>query len=78
MFNTFLPQHALSAVRILYSVCQSAPIQSELVGLFTADEVRSFKHFNTNKQNKLETGCCLCVCVCVCLVCVCVVRYVLV
>ncbi|XP_046581767.1 nuclear pore complex protein Nup205-like [Haliotis rubra] len=39
--NSFLPHQCLSAVRVLYLVCQAAPIQADLVALFTADEVAS-------------------------------------
>ncbi|XP_055955132.1 nuclear pore complex protein Nup205 [Patella vulgata] len=38
MFNTLLPEQAFSASRILYLACRSAPIQTELVNLFTVDE----------------------------------------
>ncbi|ESP04618.1 hypothetical protein LOTGIDRAFT_237278 [Lottia gigantea] len=38
IFNTLLPEHAFSTARILYLVCRSAPIQTELVHLYTLDE----------------------------------------
>ncbi|KAJ8314739.1 hypothetical protein KUTeg_006889 [Tegillarca granosa] len=37
-FGSVLPDHALSAMKILYHVCHGAIIQTELVNLFTADE----------------------------------------
>ena len=39
MFNNTLAEHALSASRILYLVCKSAPIQADLVTLFTEHKV---------------------------------------
>ena len=39
MFNSTLPEHALSATKILYLVSKSAPIQSDLVTLFTEEKV---------------------------------------
>ena len=39
MFNSTLPEHSLSATRILYLVSKSAPIQTDLVTLFTEDKV---------------------------------------
>ncbi|XP_064596049.1 nuclear pore complex protein Nup205-like [Liolophura sinensis] len=41
IFGTFLPEHALAAVKILRLVSRWAVIQSDLVGLFTADEMTS-------------------------------------
>ncbi|XP_052238220.1 nuclear pore complex protein Nup205-like isoform X2 [Dreissena polymorpha] len=35
MFNSTMPEHALSAMRILYMVCKSGPIQAELITLYT-------------------------------------------
>ena len=39
MFNNTLPEHALSATKILYLASKSAPIQSDLVTLFTEEKV---------------------------------------
>ncbi|KAL8613661.1 hypothetical protein ACOMHN_029753 [Nucella lapillus] len=41
IFNSPLWHHALAAVKILYVVCQLAPIQSDLINLFTADSKTS-------------------------------------
>ncbi|KAK6985388.1 nuclear pore complex protein Nup205 [Biomphalaria glabrata] len=38
IFNTFLPKHTLSAVRILCHVCSEFSSQSDIVNLFTADK----------------------------------------
>ncbi|XP_013384593.1 nuclear pore complex protein Nup205 [Lingula anatina] len=37
-YKNFLPEHSLSAVKILCWVCQSALVQPELVGMFTAQQ----------------------------------------
>lgn len=38
-FGQPLPEHAQSAMKILYRVCHSAPVQVALVNLFTANQV---------------------------------------
>ncbi|XP_059166343.1 nuclear pore complex protein Nup205-like isoform X2 [Physella acuta] len=38
VFNTFLPKHTLSAIRILCHVCSELSSQSDIVNLFTADK----------------------------------------
>ncbi|CAL1531629.1 unnamed protein product, partial [Lymnaea stagnalis] len=38
VFSTFLPNHTLSAVRILCHVCSESALQSDIVILFTADK----------------------------------------
>ncbi|KAK3098344.1 hypothetical protein FSP39_018633 [Pinctada imbricata] len=37
-FSLLLPDHALSSMKILYSVCRSSSVQSALINLFTAEE----------------------------------------
>ena len=48
MFNNTLAEHALSASRILYLVCKSAPIQADLVTLFTEHKVCLYLHIIIN------------------------------
>ena len=38
-FGLPLPEHAQSAMKILFRVCHSAPVQVALVNLFTANQV---------------------------------------
>ncbi|RUS70914.1 hypothetical protein EGW08_021327, partial [Elysia chlorotica] len=38
VFNTFLPKHTASAMRILCQVCQETASQSDIVNLFTAEK----------------------------------------
>lgn len=38
-FGQPLPEHAESAMKILYRVCHSTPVQVALVNLFTANQV---------------------------------------
>ncbi|OWF55575.1 nuclear pore complex protein Nup205-like [Mizuhopecten yessoensis] len=40
-FGTFLPYHAQAAMTVLYRVCRTAPIQTKLLNLFTADQKTS-------------------------------------
>ena len=54
IFNSTLSQHALAAVKILYVVCQLAPIQSDLINLFTADSVSRLQgSFRSGKTGKV-------------------------
>ena len=62
-YNSYLPEHSLYAVKILYCVAQG---QSDLVGLFTAHQVlkysiiqRGMSHAYLNVTQKLNTvgGC---------------------
>jgi len=38
MYNNWLPEHALVAVRILHAVCQSTLVQPKIVSILTDDE----------------------------------------
>ena len=38
-FNQTMPHHAMSAMKILFRVSRAAAIQTDLVNLFTAEEV---------------------------------------
>jgi hypothetical protein len=40
-FNQTMPHHAMSAMKILFRVSRAAAIQTDLVNLFTAEEVIS-------------------------------------